>query len=48
METINRQHEDIFVAIRDEQPDHAWEAMRAHLTGSLARLRQAVADSEAV
>jgi DNA-binding FadR family transcriptional regulator len=43
METINREHEDIYGAIAQGQPDRAREAMRTHLQGSLQRLRQAIA-----
>lgn len=43
METINREHEEIYAAIAEGQPDRARTAMRTHLQGSLERLRQAVA-----
>ena len=43
LEAISREHENIYSAIAEGEPDKARDAMRTHLNGSLERLRQAVA-----
>jgi GntR family transcriptional regulator, transcriptional repressor for pyruvate dehydrogenase complex len=43
MEHVNLEHERIYSAIANRQPDEARQAMQTHLQGSLERLRQAIA-----
>ena len=42
LQRVNAEHESIFVAIRNQDPEAARAAMRTHLSNSRERLRQAV------
>ncbi len=48
LQRVNREHENIFVAIRNQDPEAARAAMRTHLANSQERLKSAAASGNSV